>query len=108
MTRVQKQFLQFNDKIHLEYDTSKELREKREIIIRKLNDCDELPRFSYFNQGSYAMYTGVKPIDKEYDIDVGVEFFVSKKKYDPLKISAWYKRCWQITRILVLRSSAPV
>lgn len=88
MTQVQKQFLQFNDEIHLEYDTSKELREKRDTIIRKLNNSDKLPAFSYFNQGSYAMYTGAKPIDKEYDIDVGIVFSVSKDDYDPLELKS--------------------
>lgn len=70
----------------MDYEEKSELTEKRDIIINKLNNNDDLPKFKYFNQGSYAMYTGVEPLDKDYDIDIGLRFIVNKSDYEPLKL----------------------
>ena len=86
MSTVQNQLIEFNDVIRLDYDINEELREKRDIIIRILENSDRVPTFSHFNQGGYAMFTGVKPIDKEYDIDVGIVFSGSKEEYDPWEL----------------------
>jgi hypothetical protein len=83
---LQKYFEEFNKKIKMDYDELSELAEKRDIIVNKLKEADDLPRFEEFNQGSYAMFTGVKPLDKDYDIDVGLRFKVNKNEYDPLKL----------------------
>ena len=36
--------------------------------------------FDEYNQGSYSMHLGVEPLDKEYDIDVGLDYFNIKAK----------------------------
>jgi hypothetical protein len=48
------------------------LRGKRDIVLDRLER--QGLRFDRFNQGSYAMGTGVQPIDGDYDIDVGLIF----------------------------------
>jgi hypothetical protein len=83
---LQKYFEDFNKKIKMDYDELSELATKRDIILKKLREDDELPSFDEFNQGSYAMFTGVEPLDKEYDIDVGLRFNVNKAEYDALEL----------------------
>lgn len=70
----------------MDYNELSELATKRDIIINKLKSNEDLPTFSQFNQGSYSMFTGVEPLDKEYDIDVGLRFAVNKADYDPLDL----------------------
>lgn len=99
MAKVQKQFKQFAENIRLgTYDENQTLRDKRDIIVDKLrtglkkNFADkgkEPPKFESFNQGSYAMNTGIKPVKGDYDIDVGIRFFVSKVKHTPLEVKQW-------------------
>ena len=79
---LQKYFKAFNNKIKMDYDVKSELANKRDILLNKLRKSGELPSFSELNQGSYSMYTGVEPIDKEYDIDVGLRFNVNKNDYE--------------------------
>ena len=75
---LQKYFKAFNNKIKMDYEVKSELASKRDILLNKLRNSGELPSFSELNQGSYSMYTGVEPIDKEYDIDVELRFNVKK------------------------------
>lgn len=82
MLRLQKYFIDFNKKIKMDYDSLSELADKRDILLKKLRQDDDLPSFSELNQGSYSMYTGVVPLDKDYDIDVGLRFNVNKDDYD--------------------------
>ena len=63
-----------------------ELRQKRDILINKIRTAGELPGFEEINLGSYAMYLGVQPLDKEYDIDVGLRFNINKKDFEPIEI----------------------
>lgn len=90
MPAVQKQFEDFHASIKLDDDDENaKLREKREILIKtlKANLGDDVPAFESFNQGSYSMFTGVVPIDGNYDIDVGLVFDCAKDKYpDPVKL----------------------
>ena len=67
-------------KIRLSYDDNAELREKRDILLRKLKDniAADAASFSSFNQGSYAMHTGIKPDNGDYDIDVGLRFYLRR------------------------------
>lgn len=82
MANIQKQFEKFHDTIRLnDIDDNQELREKRDVILKKLSDSEDLPPFKHFNQGSYAMSTGIKPVDGDYDIDVGLRFQVKKADY---------------------------
>ena len=84
---LQKEFLDFSDRIKLDYGTKKELADKRDILIKILQDSDRLPSFSHFNQGSYGMYLGTEPVNgREYDIDVGLKFHISKEDYEPMDI----------------------
>lgn len=88
MPAVQKQFEDFHSAIKLdEDDENAKLREKRDILIKALKAKlpDDVPAFEPFNQGSYSMFTGVVPLDGNYDIDVGLIFDCKKDKYpDPV------------------------
>ncbi len=79
---LQKYFKDFDKKIKMDYVEKSELATKRDILLKKLRDSGELPSFVELNQGSYSMYTGVEPLDKEYDIDVGLRFKVDKADYE--------------------------
>ena len=59
MVNLQSEFVEFHDKIKLSYDENVELREKRDILLKKLrnNISADAASFSSFNQGSYAMHT---------------------------------------------------
>lgn len=84
---LQTYFEKFNKNIKMDYDENSELASKRDILIKKLRANKDLPSFTTINQGSYAMYTGVKPLDnKDYDIDVGLRFNVNKDDYKPLEL----------------------
>ena len=88
MPAVQKQFEDFHTAIKLDNDDEKaKLREKRKVLIDALdaNLDEDVPAFETFNQGSYAMHTGVVPLDGNYDIDVGIIFDCNQSKYsDPV------------------------
>lgn len=79
---LQKYFKNFNNKIKMDYEEKSELASKRDILLKKLRDSGQLPSFTELNQGSYSMYTGVEPLDKEYDIDVGLRFKANKDEYE--------------------------
>lgn len=83
---LQKYFKDFNKNIKMDYDEKSELASKRDILLKKLRDSGELPSFIELNQGSYSMYTGVEPLNKEYDIDVGLRFNVNKDDYEPTEL----------------------
>ena len=84
---IQNEFLNFHDRIRLDYDVKAELAEKRDILLQILRDSDRLPGFDEYNQGSYGMYLGEEPTDdREYDIDVGLRFNVNKSDYEPMDI----------------------
>ncbi|MEW6573750.1 MAG: nucleotidyltransferase [Bacillota bacterium] len=91
MANVLNQFLVFHDAIKLD-DENEILVEKREIILKKLKEkiSPSAPGYSHFVQGSYAMSTGVKPIDgREYDIDVGLLFNMSTEDHKPVEAKKW-------------------
>ena len=89
---LQTEFLAFHDRIKLDYDIKAELKDKRDILVKKLRNSDKLPGFEIINQGSYIMYTGVEPLDgKEYDIDVGLRFNVNSSDYEPMEIKKTIK-----------------
>lgn len=84
---LQKQFEKFNKNIKMDYDENSELASKRDILVNKLSEDEDLPSFTVINQGSYAMFTGAEPLDnKDYDIDVGLRFNVNKDDYEPLEL----------------------
>lgn len=89
MAKLHQYFLKFNDAIRLgTYDEEAGLREKRDILLSSLKKGlpEEVPSFSSFNQGSYALGTGVKPVDGDYDIDVGIVFDALPDDHAPVDI----------------------
>lgn len=93
MANVQKQFEKFHEAIRTDYDTNQELREKRDIILDKIEKSltdAKRPKFERLMQGSYIMRTGVKPIgEKEYDIDVGLRFKITDKDHSAADVRSW-------------------
>lgn len=87
---LQPQFERFHNAIKLdEDDERRKLREKRGVLLRSLaeNLPDDFPKFTHFLQGSYAMRTGVVPLDGNYDIDVGLIFDCTEKEFpDPVAL----------------------
>lgn len=94
MTDYQKYFTEFHDNIRLEEENDI-LREKRDKILNRLKDqlpelLPEQTSWKHFNQGGYAMGLGVKPVNSDYDIDVGIEFDVFPEAYtDPTYVKNW-------------------
>lgn len=93
MADVQKYFLSFHDAIKIVVDENNELKEKRDEILELISSNlkkETEASFETFNQGSYAMKTGIKALDGgDYDIDVGVIFDLDKEdeKYqDPINV----------------------
>ncbi|WP_147450144.1 nucleotidyltransferase domain-containing protein [Corallococcus carmarthensis] len=93
MANIQKQFEGFHETIRTDYETNKELRDKRDIILGKIEKSlseAKRPSFLRLMQGSYIMRTGVKPIgEKEYDIDVGMRFKFNAEEYDATTVREW-------------------
>lgn len=90
MAELQPYFIDFHTAIRLEDDDENaELREKRTTLVKELkaNLPEEVPAFTYFNQGSYAMHTGTMPKDGNYDLDVGLIFACGKDQFpDPVDL----------------------
>ena len=99
MANVQTQFNKFHDTIRRSYDDNSILREKRDLLLGDLreglrryaqNQNISIPRFEHFNQGSYAIGTGIEPLPGEdYDIDVGLIFHLSRNHYSPVQVKQW-------------------
>lgn len=100
MANVQSYLIKFHEAIKLKrFEENQVLREKRDRILdrlktglKKLFEERGLtpPEIIIFNQGSYAIGTGNKPINDDYDIDVGICFKVSISDYpDPVEIKEW-------------------
>lgn len=93
MAIIQKYLIEFHEKIKLvDTEENQVLRDKRDIVLERLekNISADAPSYTTFNQGSYAMGTGIQPIDGEYDIDVGIRLNLSKDDYpDPVIVKKW-------------------
>jgi hypothetical protein len=90
---LQNQFSKFEEKIQLTWldPKLKELREKDKSIqedIRAAFKDKGYPVVDFFQQGSYATQTCIKPINEEadYDIDVGVVIDVSNAPDNPVEV----------------------
>ena len=83
----QQQFKDYYEEIKIS-DEKASLREKRTILLDALKAGlpDDAPSWTYFNQGSYSMGTGVMPLDGNYDIDVGIVFEMDRAEYTALEI----------------------
>lgn len=89
---LQRFFEHFHDKIKLEENDERlKLRTKRELLIQTLEKklAVHSLRFETFDQGSYAMRTGVVPRDGNYDIDVGLIFDCSQERFpNPVELKS--------------------
>jgi hypothetical protein len=90
--KLQGLFERFHDAIKLEEnDERRNLRGKRDTLLAALKErlAPHALAFESFNQGSYAMRTGVVPKDGNYDIDVGLIFDCSQKRFpDPVELKS--------------------
>ncbi|NRA54103.1 MAG: nucleotidyltransferase [Gammaproteobacteria bacterium] len=96
MAILKKEFDTFHTTIKLgKYEENKSLRDKRDLLIDELTEAlkdekvpntDKKLTFTKFDQGSYAMNTGIKPYDDDYDIDVGIIFDITNDEYDSNKL----------------------
>ncbi|TKD05302.1 nucleotidyltransferase [Polyangium fumosum] len=85
----QTMFRRFDETIKLNrFDENAELREKRDRILKRLRENLSIT-FEPFNQGSYAMGTGVKPLNGDYDIDIGIVFNIDRRSHDPVTVKGW-------------------
>ena len=93
MANVQRQFEQFHAAIRVDYEMSKELAEKRDVVLDRIRrdlKKNDRPGFRELLQGSYAMKTGTKPLPgADYDIDVGLRFNVSIEEYTAQDVRRW-------------------
>ena len=96
MAILQKEFTSFHEEIKLgTYDENEKLRKKRDLLVDELKESlkdEKIPEtekkltFKKFDQGSYAMNTGIKPINDDYDIDVGIIFNITNEEYESKKL----------------------
>ena len=92
MAALQKEFEKFHEAIKLKrYDENSDLRDKRDMLFRELRTAikdEKIPgtetklTFREINQGSYAMGTGIKPANDDYDIDIGAIFNIENDEYN--------------------------
>jgi hypothetical protein len=84
-------FRKFNEAIQLtNFNKNAELRKKRDAILDRLRKgLSPQHKFTWFNQGSYQVGTGVRPLKGDYDIDVGIEFPASYRDHDPVIVKGW-------------------
>jgi hypothetical protein len=99
MADLQPQFIQFENTIRVDRKIEKAvLVKKRERILERLatgiaaqrREGLVIPSYSHRNQGSYAMDTGIKPLDGDYDLDVALIFdFRTTARPDPVTVKGW-------------------
>lgn len=96
---VQTQFEKFHDAIKLgRFEENQVLRDKRDIIRTRVKKRlpavfekhgEVCPPFTFRDQGSYELDTGIKPREGTYDIDQGLYFEVKCSDYpDPVRLKA--------------------
>jgi hypothetical protein len=88
---LQSIFRKFDDKIKLHrYQENKELTRRGEIILDHLRaNLGVKHTFQPFWQGSYAIGTGVQPVNGDYDIDIGIEFNVYWEEHTAVTVKGW-------------------
>lgn len=93
MANVQTQFEQFHDQIRTYYEINETLREKKDIIVRRVKahlEKNNRPQCTEFIQGSYKMKVGICAVNGlEYDIDVGLRFSFDETKYTAETVRGW-------------------
>lgn len=93
MAKVQALFEQFHKQIRTSYEINETLREKKDIIVRRVKnhlEKNNRPQCSEFIQGSYKMKVGICAVEGlEYDIDVGLRFSFNESKYTAAAVRGW-------------------
>lgn len=94
MARAQTRFESFHRTILFGYDSSQDLRDRRDTLLADLkkNISEDAPPYTTFTQGSYALNTGVHPLNGNPDMDIGVLFECSPDDYpDPLVLKKYVR-----------------
>lgn len=94
MARAQTQFESFHRTILFGYDSSQDLRDRRDTLLADLkkNISADAPVYTTFTQGSYALDTGIHPLGGNPDMDIGVIFECSSADYpDPLVLKKYVR-----------------
>jgi hypothetical protein len=95
---IQEAFKEYHSKIKLDFENNQELITKRDMIIdeiraylkKKADEEGIKISFTYENQGSYSMSTGIEPLPGEdYDIDIMLLFNISKEDYTAKEVKQW-------------------
>lgn len=91
---LQSNFRRFHDAIKFDRPQNVNwLTEKRDMLVQELQAylrVNNLPSVKAYNQGSYAMGTGVKPVgDRDFDIDVALVFDLDVRDYEPTQVKKW-------------------
>ena len=93
MADVQALFEAFHKKIRTYYEINDELREKKDIIVKRVNNHlaqKKRPSCVEFIQGSYKMKVGILAIKgAEYDIDVGLRFSFKESDHSAEEVRGW-------------------
>jgi len=100
MAEIQTQLIRFHEEIKLKrFEENATLREKRNRVLARLNNNLEKvfetkdikpPKYETFNQGSYDLGTGNKPLNGDYDIDEGIIFKFSPDDHpDSVEVKKW-------------------
>ena len=118
MNSLQRRFIAFDKAIRLGNGEEKSwLRQRRTTLIQSLNDSlsrapdgGNLCIKESFLQGSFAMHTGVKPVDdsKDIDLDVGLvlNLRLSRNRLDPVAVKEKLSKVLRVgTRRVDIRRS---
>lgn len=95
---IQEAFIKFHSNIKLDFENNQVLVGKRDMIIdevrvylkKKAEDEGVKISFTYENQGSYSMSTGIEPLSGEdYDIDIMLLFNIKKEDFTAKEVKQW-------------------
>lgn len=93
MADVQALFEAFHKAIRTYYEINDELREKKDIIVDRVNKHlaqKKRPSCLEFIQGSYKMKVGIRAMKgAEYDIDVGLRFSFKESEHSAEEVRGW-------------------
>jgi hypothetical protein len=93
MADVQTLFEQFHRTIRTYYEINETLREKKDIIVRRVRlhlEKHDRPSCGEFLQGSYKMKVGICALPgAEFDIDVGLRFAFDESRHSASEVRGW-------------------
>lgn len=93
MADVQALFEKFHHNIRTYYEINDTLREKKDIIVRRVKAHlakNGRPTCQEYLQGSYKMKVGICALEgAEFDIDVGLRFSFDDAKYTATEVRKW-------------------